>query len=55
MHDGNTLSCSMEEALHYHDLPISRAIANVAMQLVWSLLRHGGINHQEAFLTSSPA
>jgi PRTRC genetic system ThiF family protein len=50
MQDDSTPSCSMEEALQNQDLPINRAIANVAMQLVWSLLRHGGINHQGAFI-----
>jgi PRTRC genetic system ThiF family protein len=50
MVDNNTPSCSMEVALSNQDLPINRAIANVAMQLIWSLLRHGGLNHQGAFV-----
>lgn len=50
MLDDNTPSCSMEEALASQDLPINKAIANVGMQLIWSLLRHGGINHQGAFV-----
>lgn len=50
MVDNNTPSCSMEEALANQDLPINRAIANVAMQLIWSLLRHGGLNHQGAYV-----
>jgi len=50
MTDNNTPSCSMEEALANQDLPINRAIANVAMQLIWSLLRHGGLNHQGAYM-----
>lgn len=49
MVDNNTPSCSMEEALANQDLPINRAIANVAMQLIWSLLRHGGLDHQGAY------
>jgi len=50
MKEDNTPSCSMEEALANQDLPINRAVANVAMQLIWSLLRHGGLSHQGAFL-----
>lgn len=50
MVDNNIPSCSMEEALTNQDLPINRAIANVAMQLIWSLMRHGGLNHQGAFV-----
>ena len=50
MVDNNTPSCSMEEALANQDLPINRAIANVAMQLIWSLLRHGGLDHQGAYV-----
>jgi len=50
MADNNTPSCSMEEALANQDLPINRAIANVAMQLVWSLLRQGGLDYQGAFV-----
>ncbi len=50
MVDNNTPSCSMEEALANQDLPINRTIANVAMQLIWSLLRHGGLNHQGAYV-----
>jgi hypothetical protein len=40
----------MEEALANQDLPINRAIANAAMQLIWSLLRHGGLDHQGAYV-----
>jgi len=50
MPNDNTSSCSMEEALANQDLPINRTIANVAMQLIWSLLRHGGLNHQGAYV-----
>ena len=50
MVDNNTPSCSMEEALANQDLPINRAIANVAMQLIWSLLRQGGLDYQGAFI-----
>uniref|UniRef100_UPI00402BEA16 PRTRC system ThiF family protein n=1 Tax=Methylomonas sp. PHL2-19 TaxID=3438878 RepID=UPI00402BEA16 len=50
MVDSNTPSCSMEEALASQELPINRAIANVAMQLIWGLLRNGGLNWQGAYL-----
>jgi PRTRC genetic system ThiF family protein len=50
MQEDNTPSCSMEEALAHQDLPINRTVANVVMQLVWSLLRHGGLNHQGAYV-----
>ncbi|MBP1152655.1 MULTISPECIES: PRTRC system ThiF family protein [unclassified Methylocaldum] len=50
MADDNLPSCSMEEALANQDLPVNRAIANVVMQLVWSLLRHGGLNHHGAYV-----
>ena len=50
MVDDNTPSCSMEEALVNQDLPINRTIANIVMQLVWSLLRHGGLSIQGAYV-----
>ncbi|WGS83912.1 PRTRC system ThiF family protein [Methylomonas sp. UP202] len=50
MEDHNTPSCSMEEALASQELPINRAIANVAMQLIWGLVRQGGLNWQGAYL-----
>jgi len=50
MQDNDAPSCSMEEALANQDLPINRTIANVVMQLIWSLLRHGGLNHQGAYV-----
>jgi len=40
----------MEEGLANQDLPINRTIANVVMQLIWSLLRHGGLDHQGAYV-----
>ncbi|NOS73146.1 MAG: PRTRC system ThiF family protein [Methyloglobulus sp.] len=50
MQEDNAPSCSMEEALAHQDLPINRTVANIVMQLVWSLLRHGGLNHQGAYV-----
>lgn len=50
MVEGNTPSCSMEEALAHQDLPINKAIANAVMQLVWGLLRHGGTDIQGQYL-----
>ncbi|WP_347990032.1 PRTRC system ThiF family protein [Methylomonas sp. AM2-LC] len=50
MIDNDQPSCSMEEALSNQDLPINRSIANAVMQIVWSLLRHGGTNHQGCYI-----
>jgi PRTRC genetic system ThiF family protein len=50
MQDNDAPSCSMEDALANQDLPINRTIANVVMQLVWSLLRYGGLDHQGAYV-----
>jgi len=48
--EDNAPSCSMEEALANQDLPINRTIANVVMQMIWMLLRHGGLDHQGAYV-----
>jgi hypothetical protein len=48
--EDNAPSCSMEEALANQDLPINRTIANIVMQMVWMLLRHGGLDHQGAYV-----
>jgi len=50
MVEDNTPSCSMEEALAHQDLPINRAIANAVMQMIWMLLRHGGIDFHGVFV-----
>lgn len=50
MADDHGPSCSLEEALALQDLPINRAIADVVMQVVWNLLRHGGLNHHGAYV-----
>ena len=50
MLDNDTQSWGMEEALANQDLPINRTIANVVMQLIWSLLRHGGLDHQGGYV-----
>lgn len=38
-------SCSMAEALSRQDLFINSTLATLAGQLLWSLMRRGGINH----------
>lgn len=43
-------SCSLIEALSRQDLFINSTLANFAGHLLWQLLRHGGLNHQGAFL-----
>lgn len=50
MPDDGKPSCSLEEALASQDLPINRAIADVVMQLLWKLLRHGGLDQQGAYV-----
>ena len=43
-------SCSLIEALAKQDLFINSTLANFAGQLLWQLFRHGGLNHQGAFV-----
>jgi PRTRC genetic system ThiF family protein len=45
----NEPSCSLIEALAKQDLFINSTMANLGGQLLWQLLRHGGINHQGYF------
>jgi PRTRC genetic system ThiF family protein len=43
-------SCSLLEALTRQDLFINSTVANFAGQLLWQLLRDGGLNHQGAYI-----
>lgn len=38
-------SCSMAESLSRQDLFINSTVATLAGQLLWQLMRHGGVNH----------
>lgn len=41
----NVPSCSMAEALARQDLFVNSTIATLGGQLLWQLMRHGGLNH----------
>lgn len=43
-------SCSMAEALEKQDLFINSTVATLAGQLLWQLMRRGGINHHGYFV-----
>jgi PRTRC genetic system ThiF family protein len=42
--EDNTPSCSLAEALGSQELFINQAVATMALQLLWSLFRHGGLD-----------
>ena len=42
--EDNTPSCSLAEALGSQELFINQAVATCALQLLWSLFRHGGLD-----------
>lgn len=46
----NIPSCSMAEALEKQDLFINSIVATLAGQLLWQLMRRGGINHHGYFV-----
>ena len=46
----NTPSCSLAEALQKQDLLINSFTAGYAAQLLWSLFRHGGLNHHGYYI-----
>lgn len=48
--DTSTPSCSMAEALLKQDLFINSTLANFAGQLLWQLMRRGGLNHHGYFV-----
>lgn len=43
-------SCSMAEALEKQDLFINSTVATLAGQLLWQLMRRGGLNHHGYFV-----
>ncbi len=43
-------SCSLAEALERQDLFINQAMATFGLDLLWRLLREGGLNHHGAFI-----
>ncbi len=50
MKDDDTPSCSMQEALSKQDLFVNTGVVQPAMNLLWSLLRHGGLDHQGVYI-----
>jgi PRTRC genetic system ThiF family protein len=59
MEEDDEPSCSMEEALSKQDLFVNAGVVQPALNLLWSLLRHGGTDHQGVYVdvrsgTSTP-
>jgi PRTRC genetic system ThiF family protein len=50
--EDNTPSCSLAEALNSQDLMVNRFAANIALELVWQLLRYNSLEIQGAFFDS---
>jgi len=50
MSDSDAPSCSMEEALSKQDLFVNTGVVHPALNLLWSLLRHGGVDHQGVYV-----
>ena len=48
--EDNTPSCSLAEALGEQELFINQTVANSALQLLWSLFRHGGLDYCGSFI-----
>jgi len=49
----NLPSCSLAEALHKQDLFINSTLANFGGQILWQLLRRGGLSHHGYFVNLS--
>lgn len=47
--EDNTPSCSLAEALHSQDLMVNRFAANIALELVWQLLKYNTLDSRGAF------
>ena len=50
MVDDNEPSCSVAEALSRQDLFVNTGVVLPALNLLWSLLRHGGTDHQGVYV-----
>ena len=48
--EDNSPSCSLAEALEKQDLFINQHVATWALQLLWSFIRHGGLNIHGSFI-----
>lgn len=50
MKDDDEPSCSMEEALSKQDLFVNTGVVVPSLNLIWSVLRHGGLDHQGVYV-----
>lgn len=48
--EDNTPSCSLAQALKSQELFVNRAVSTFALQLLWDLFRHGGIDNHGYFI-----
>tara|TARA_Y100000385_G_C13090330_1_gene638417 strand:- start:2129 stop:2824 length:696 start_codon:yes stop_codon:yes gene_type:complete len=48
--DSNEPSCSLAEALGRQELFINTHVATACSQMLWGMLRHGGINYRGVFM-----
>jgi len=48
--EDNSPSCSLAEALAEQDLMVNQITANWALQMLWSLFRHGGLDYHGVFI-----
>lgn len=48
--DNDSPSCSTQEALAKQDFGVNRSVSLHASQLIWQLLRHGGIEHHGVYV-----
>lgn len=53
MDDDTKKSCSSEEALAKQDFGVNATAARIVGQLLWKMLRHGGLNEHGAFFDVS--
>lgn len=53
MDDSDYPSCSMQEALSKQDLFVNSGVVQPSLNLLWSLLRHGGLDHQGVYVDVS--
>jgi PRTRC genetic system ThiF family protein len=53
-HDEEAPSCSTEEAIRRQEWPVNRMAAMLGSELLWTLFRHGRIEHHGAFFSLAP-
>lgn len=52
--DEETPSCSAEEAMQRQSWPVNQTAALIAAELLWTLIRHGGIDYHGASFSLRP-